>query len=257
MEILLTNDDGVRAPGLHVMAEILRRIGRVVVCSPDRERSACGHSMTLRDPLRATPVKGFPVGVETYEVNGVPVDCVNLALHEFFPNGCDLVVSGINAGPNLGWDVTYSGTVGGALEGAVNCIRSIAVSVAVFVEEAPPNLETARLWFEEHLPWLLAAPQPKHTIFNVNIPSIAYAELRGTRITRMGTRIYQERVERREDPFGRPYWWQGGVVVMDSSEEGTDVQAVNEGFVSVTPVRLDWTAHELLTTLRESLKKEK
>jgi 5'-nucleotidase len=192
-------------------------------------------------------------GFEAYEVNGLPVDCVNLALTEFFPDGCDLVLSGINNGPNLGWDITYSGTVGGALEGAINGIRSVAISVASYVEDAPLHYETAEAWLAEHFDWLLSAPMEEHTILNVNVPSIASLEIRGTKITKMGMRVYEDRVEKRSDPWGREYYWQGGVVVVDSSQVGTDVWAVNEGFVSVTPVRLDWTSHSQLDKLDKSL----
>lgn len=252
MRILVTNDDGVFSAGLETMAEVASQFGEVVVCAPDRERSACGHSMTLREPLRAREVR-LMNGMRGFEVNGLPVDCVNLALTEYFPDGCDLVLSGINNGPNLGWDVTYSGTVGGALEGAVNGIRSIAVSVAKYVEDAPPHYETAVAWMQEWLPKLVSATLPKHCMLNVNVPSIAPVEVRGTRITRMGMRVYADRVERREDPWGKPYYWQGGVVIVDSTQPGTDVHAVNEGFVSVTPVRLDWTDHEAIPDLVETL----
>ncbi|MBA3727098.1 MAG: 5'/3'-nucleotidase SurE [Armatimonadetes bacterium] len=254
MQILLTNDDGVRAPGLHALARVAAAYGRVVLCAPDREKSACGRGMTLRDPLRVrkADVEG---GYEAYEVNGLPVDCVNLAMTEYFPKGCDLVLSGINNGPNLGWDVTYSGTVAGALEGAVNGIRSIAISVAAYVEMAPLHYESAENWLKEWLPWLLKVPFREHGAISVNVPSIAWTEIRGTKITKMGTRIYEDRVERRSDPWGREYFWQGGTVVMDSSQEGTDVQAVNDGYVSITPLRLDWTDHEHLSDLRRAFPK--
>ena len=233
------------------MARVASKHGRVVVCSPDRERSACSHAMTLRDPLRVRRVE-FDGGIEAYEVDGFPVDCVNVALTEFFPKGCDLVLSGINNGPNLGWDVTYSGTVGGALEGAINSIRSVAVSVAQYVADSPFHYETAETWLAENFESLLAAPMAKHTLFNVNVPNIAWPEVRGTRITKMGTRIYEDRVEKRDDPWGRPYYWQGGVVVMDTGVADTDVHAINEGFVSVTPLRLDWTVHEMIKPLEEA-----
>lgn len=255
MQILLTNDDGVRAPGILTLAKVASQKGRVVICAPDRERSGCGHAMTLHDPLRVRQVE-VPGDFEAYEVDGVPVDCVNVALTEFFPNGCDLVISGFNNGPNLGWDATYSGTVGGALEGAVNGIRSFAISIAKYVEAAPAHFETARLWLEEWWHWLMEAPIDGHSILNINIPSIAYLELRGTRITTLGMKIYEDRVEKRHDPMGRPYYWQGGVVVMDSSQIGTDVFAVNEGFASITPIRLDWTHHDAIDTLQRAIQRK-
>lgn len=208
--------------------------------------------MTLRDPLRVWPTK-VEGDYEAYEVNGLPVDCVNLALTEFFPEGCDLVVSGINNGPNLGWDVTYSGTVGGALEGAVNGIRSFAISMATYVEDAPAHFESAENWLREWFQWLINAPFKEHGILNVNVPSVAWEEIKGTRMTRMGTRIYEDRVELRHDPWGRKYYWQGGVVVMDSTQNGTDVFAVNEGFVSITPIKLDWTDLDHLDALERMM----
>lgn len=252
MQILLTNDDGVRAEGILRLARVAAKRGRVVVCSPDRERSACSHAMTLRDPLRVRTYQEIE-GVEAYEVDGFPVDCVNVALTEFFPNGCDLLISGINNGPNLGWDVTYSGTVGGALEGAVNGLPSIAVSIAQYVHDSPLHYETAERWLDENLERLLQLPMPKHSLLNVNVPNIDYPEIRGEKITRMGQRIYEDRVERRDDPWGKPYYWQGGAIVMDTGIQDTDVHAVNEGYVSITPIRLDWTAHDLLKPLSDAL----
>ena len=173
-----------------------------------------------------------------------------MALTEFFPDGCDLVLSGINNGPNLGFDITYSGTAGGAMEGTINGINSIALSMALFVDGAPIHYETAGQWLAENFQMLLDLPFPGLTFYNVNIPSIVFEELKETAFVRMGERIYQDRVERRSDPWGRPYYWQGGVVVMDPSDEGTDVWAVSRGNVSITPVSLDWTNWKLLESLQ-------
>lgn len=205
--------------------------------------------MTLRDPLRVREleVEGCPA----MEVDGVPVDCVNVGLTVGWPDGCDLVLSGINNGPNLGFDVTYSGTVAGAMEGAINGIRSIALSMALFVSGAPLHMQTGELWLREHFAMLVEAPVAELTFLNVNIPAIAFEELRGHRVVGMGQRVYQDRVEYREDPWGRPYYWQGGVVVMKPDQPGTDVQAVSEGFVSITPVSLDWTNHAHAAVLSE------
>jgi 5'-nucleotidase len=248
MRILVTNDDGVRAPGIKALVDIAREFGEVKIVAPDHERSACGHSMTMRDPLRAWPVEWD--GLEAYEVNGVPVDCVNVGLTVAWPEGCDLVMSGINNGPNLGFDVTYSGTVAGAMEGTINDIRSIAISMALFVTGAPIHYETGARWLRENWQMLVEAPIKPLTFLNVNVPSIDFAEIRGSKVAAMGKRVYQDRVELRTDPWGRPYYWQGGVVVMDPSDPGTDVKAVSEGFVSITPVTLDWTDHAHAETLR-------
>ncbi|MBS1716338.1 MAG: 5'/3'-nucleotidase SurE [Armatimonadetes bacterium] len=252
MNILITNDDGLYAEGLRVLAEVAQQFGDVKVIAPDRERSACGHAMTMRDPLRMRRIEHLPF--EGYELNGLPVDCVNVGNTILFPEGCDLILSGINEGPNLGFDITYSGTVAGAMEGAINDIRSIALSMALFVTGAPLHLDTARRWLAENFALLCELPVEAGTFLNVNIPSIQYDELRGMRVCQMGKRVYKDRVEERNDPWGRPYYWQGGVVVMNPSEQpGTDVEAVSEGFVSITPVSLDWTSYDAITKLRAAM----
>jgi 5'-nucleotidase len=170
-----------------------------------------------------------------------------------WPSGCDLVLSGWNHGPNLGFDVTYSGTVAGAMEGAINGIRSIALSVAVFVAEAPPNLDTASGWLAERWRWLTELTLPPRVFLNVNVPSIAYPEIRGERMVPMGGRVYKDRVEERADPWGRTYYWQGGVVAMDRYDPNSDVEAVSDGFVSITPISLDWTDRAALDSLQSQV----
>jgi len=253
MRILITNDDGIRAPGLFSLVQVARQFGEVKVVAPDRERSACGHSMTMREPLRVSEFTWE--GLEAYEVNGVPVDCVNVGLTVAWPDGCDLILSGINNGPNLGFDITYSGTVAGAMEGTINGIRSIALSMALFVSGAPIHYETGARWLSENWDRVVNAPIRPLTFLNVNIPSIDFVEIRGHRVTQMGQRVYKDRVEMRSDPWGRPYYWQGGVVVMETDQPGTDVQAVNDGFVSITPVSLDWTDRELMAELDLSMRR--
>ncbi|MEQ1936268.1 MAG: 5'/3'-nucleotidase SurE, partial [Fimbriimonadaceae bacterium] len=236
MRILITNDDGIRAPGLASLVKVASEFGEVKIVAPDRERSACGHSMTLHDPLRATPSAWPDPKVEALETNGVPVDCVIIGLTVLYPEGCDLVLSGFNAGPNLGFDVTYSGTVAGAMEGTINGIRSIAISMASFVSGSPFHWATGENWLRENWERLVNAPMEPMTFLNVNVPNIDYPEVRGHRVAAMGKRVYEDRVEARQDPWGRNYYWQGGVVVMNPDQPGTDVQAVSEGFVSITPI---------------------
>ncbi len=247
MRILLTNDDGIHAPGLKALAEAARPYGEVKIAAPDRQRSACGHAMTMRDPLRVTEVEYS--GLQAVAVNGLPVDCVNVGLTELWPDGCDLVLSGINDGPNLGFDVTYSGTVAGAMEGAINGIPSFSFSMALFVDGAPPHFETGLTWIAANWALLMELPRRPLSFYNINIPAIDAAEIEGHAFVRMGERVYQDRVERRADPWGRPYWWQGGVVVMDPRQEDTDVWAVSKGKVSITPISLDWTHAGLLQEL--------
>lgn len=252
MRILITNDDGIHAEGLKVLTRVAKNFGEVKVVAPDYEKSACGHGMTLHDPLR---VKETTLeDCEAYMVNGLPVDCVNVGLTVAYPDGCDLVLSGINNGPNLGFDVTYSGTVAGAMEGAINGIRSIAVSMAFFVGGAPLHFETGEWWLRENLTRILALPHKPLTFLNINIPAIAKEEIQGEKVVGMGKRVYEDRVERRDDPWGRPYYWQGGVVIMRPDEVNTDVWAVSNGFVSITPVSLDWTDHAQVAELESQLK---
>jgi len=239
MRILITNDDGVRAPGLVELVKVARRHGEVKIVAPDHERSGCSHAISMHDPLRVKPVEWDHL--EAYEVNGTPVDCVNVGLTVAWPDGCDLVLSGFNNGPNLGFDVTYSGTVGGAMEGEINGVRSIALSIANFVSGAPIHYESGAAWLAANWTMLVEAPYKPLTFLNVNIPSIAYPEIQGFKVVAMGKRIYEDRVEMRHDPWNRPYYWQGGVVVMDPDQPGTDVEAVNIGYVSITPITIDWT----------------
>ena len=201
--------------------------------------------MTMRDPLR---IKEVPLPFRAFEVNGMPVDCVNVGLHALFPDGCDLVLSGINHGPNLGFDITYSGTAAGAMEGVINGIRSYSFSMATFVDGAPLHFDSAEQWLIENFPMLLGLPQHDLAFWNVNIPAIAFAEIAGHRITRMGRRVYEDRVEPRQDPWGRTYYWQGGIVVRRSDDLAVDVGAVGAGFVSLTPVSMDWTHPDLLAS---------
>jgi 5'-nucleotidase len=202
--------------------------------------------MTMRDPLRIRELHGYPY--RAFEVNGLPVDCVNVGRAAVFPEGLDLVLSGINHGPNLGYDITYSGTVAGAMEGVINGIASFSFSMATFVDGAPLHFDTAERWLTENFDWLLALPKDELAFWNVNIPAIAYEELAGVRVTRMGRRVYEDRVEPRQDPWGRTYYWQGGVTVRRSDDVSTDVGAISQGFVSVTPIRMDWTDVTLLNS---------
>ncbi len=247
MRILVTNDDGVRADGLKHLVEVAKHFGEVKVVAPDRERSACSHAMTLRDPLRVKAVEWE--GAQAFEVDGLPVDCVNVGLTVAWPDGCDLVLSGINNGPNLGLDVTYSGTVAGAMEGAINEIPSFALSMAVFVSGAPFHYESGAKWLLENWQMLMELPQEPYVLYNINVPAIAFEEIQGHRFAAMGKRVYVDRVLERQDPWGRPYYWQGGNVVMNQDQPGTDVQAIRERFVAITPIRVDWTDEGLLGRL--------
>lgn len=252
MRILITNDDGAQADGLVALRQALLEVAEVTVVAPDRPRSACGHSITLHKPLRVTPTT-LPDGSAGWSSNGTPSDCVTLALLDVMREAPpDLVFSGINHGPNLGWDLTYSGTVSAAMEAAILGVPAVAISVAWrfrrMVEEeegpAPPIDFTHAARYAVALAREIAArPLPPHTLLNVNVPNSAP---RGVEITRQGIRRYPGKLEKRTDPWGRGYYWLGGDDPVDVREEGTDVHAIAEGRTSVTPVQLDLTDYRLI-----------
>jgi 5'-nucleotidase len=270
MRILVTNDDGVYAEGIRTLAKRLEPLGEVFIVAPDRPRSATGHSITLHKPLRLHRIH-LPDGRIAYATNGTPTDCVTLGAHAVLNHRVDLVASGINAGPNLGWDLTYSGTIAAAIEGAIHGINALAVSLAAeevlplaraeatnepFQSELPPmHYETAALAALNIARLLQEHPLPPHTFLNVNVPNLPIHDIRGYQITALGRRQYADRIESRVDPAGRPYFWLSGSLVEERDQPGTDVYAVAHGYVSITPVHLDFTAYNLLEPMQEWLSK--
>jgi 5'-nucleotidase len=236
--ILVTNDDGVHAPGLAVLAEALEPLGEVWVVAPEREQSACGHALTLHRPLRP-----HQWGERRFAVNGTPSDCVNLAVLGFLPERPVLVASGVNHGSNLGDDVTYSGTVSAAMEGTLLGVPSIAVSLVDGGDLAAAG-RVARLVATR----LLVEGLPAKTLLNVNVPREGP---RGLRFTRLGHRVYSEKVVEQVDPRGRTHYWLGGGPAQWEALEGTDMGAVHEGFVAVTPLHLDLTNHRALAHMAD------
>jgi len=243
-QILVTNDDGIFAEGLSVLRDALAEIGEVTMVAPERPRSASGHAITLHKPLRLEKVS-IPWGGEGYATNGTPSDCVVLANFALMSH-CDLVVAGINLGPNLGEDLTYSGTVSAAMEGAICGIPAIAVSVADFeyLDYRPAARFTARLARQ-----VLQRGLPPDVLLNVNVPNLPEEELTGVAITRQGKRRYEGRVERRLDPRGRAYFWLGGEIIEDIAGAGSDGEAVRAGKISVTPLHLDLTSYPVSEAL--------
>lgn len=237
--ILITNDDGVHSGGILALKAALAPLGDVVVVAPDRSRSACGHGITLHKPLRAQKVR-LADGDYAYSSSGLPTDCVHIGVMEMCPRRPDLVVSGINLGANLGWELTYSGTVAGAMEGAAFGIPSFAISVTTYEDGDVyvPAARFARFIASE----LFERGLPDGIFLNVNVPALPESEISEVCLTRLGIRRYPGRVETRMDPMGRTYYWLGGDVPNDGLEPGTDVLAISEGKVSVTPVHLDLTA---------------
>ena len=250
MRILLTNDDGIHAPGIHAAKSSLDALGEVFLVAPERPRSAAGHAITLHKPLRLTPTR-LPDGSQGHATNGTPTDCVTLGYDIVMEGRCDLVVSGINAGANLGWDLTYSGTVAAALEGAILGLPALAVSL-VYGRGTSPELDfsTAAKITAQLARQMASDPLPPHTLLNVNVPFVPENELRGMVITHQGRREYVDRIVVRDDPAGRPYYWQAGSIREDVPDMGSDVHAALNNQISITPVQLDMTAYPLLDRLR-------
>ncbi|MDE3088768.1 MAG: 5'/3'-nucleotidase SurE [Chloroflexota bacterium] len=247
--ILVTNDDGVDAPGLFALKQALQVFGDVVVVAPDRNWSASGHSKTMHKPLRVER-RTLRDGSAAYATDGAPTDCVALVMLGLLPEKPALVVSGINPSTNLAHDLTYSGTVAAAMEGAINNIASIAVSINANNQQngdfTPAAEYAARLARR-----VLANGLPPDTFLNVNVPNIPLQEIRGVRITRLGKRIYRDELVERQDPTGRKYYWIGGEPPSGvTEEEGTDVWAIAHHFVSITPVHMDMTSHAMIDHLK-------
>ena len=240
--ILVTNDDGIRAPQIGILAKALRAIGEVWVYAPDRQQSAVGHGVSLHRPLRVTELED-----RVYMVDGTPADCVMLAVRNLLAARPQLVVSGINPGANLGDDVTYSGTVAGAYEGMLLGLPSFAVSD---VRYRPVHVETAAACAVRIAEYVLQFGLPPDTMLNVNVPDVPINDIQGMAITRMGRRDYQDEIIQREDPRGATYYWIGGAEPSHVREPGTDFEAIERNQVSITPLHRDLTHHAAIPLLQ-------
>lgn len=246
-QILLTNDDGITAPGLRALRDALAPLAALTVFAPDHNWSAAGHTKTMHKPLRVNRVS-MDDGREGYSTTGAPSDCVALALLGILPERPDLVVSGINHGPNLGHDVTYSGTVAGAMEAVIFGLPAVAVSLDTY---EPADYTVAAQVAARVVGQVLARGLPPGVFLNVNVPCLpdGCSGVEAVRITRLGRREYRDVLIERHDPRGRPYYWIGGDLPTGVQDEGTDIWAVANGYVSITPIHLDMTAYELLGEL--------
>ncbi len=253
MRLLLSNDDGIFALGIRTLANTLAAAGHeVIVVCPDRERSATGHGLTLHQPIRAERVEGlFEAAVVAWSCSGTPSDCVKLALHALLDPRPDVVLSGINHGPNLGTDILYSGTVSAAMEGALEGIPSMAVSLVGFTSQ---NFQVAADFARSFLgkdTKATAAWLAEPVLLNVNVPNVADASaIAGTLLTRQGLRRYIEQFEKRQDPRGKSYYWLAGEAIEDIEQPHhqhlpvdirTDVQAIKDRYITVTPLQYDLT----------------
>ncbi|HEY6139274.1 MAG TPA: 5'/3'-nucleotidase SurE [Thermoanaerobaculia bacterium] len=240
VRILVTNDDGIYSEGIRKLAKALAALGEVVIVAPDREQSAASHALTLNRPLRLIQLEE-----NEWIVDGTPTDCVNLGVLKLFDDKRpDIVVSGINFGPNLGDDVTYSGTISAAFEGALLNIPSIAFSALVGEHFSFDRCAELAARLVRHL---LGQERDPQIILNVNFP---VGEFRGVKVTKLGKRIYSEGVIERLDPRGRAYYWIGGGPPSWSEDTGTDFEAVQSGCVSITPLHLDLTHHASIARLK-------
>jgi 5'-nucleotidase len=246
MHILVTNDDGVTAPGLLALAQEMRSLGQVSILAPERNWSGGGHVKTLDRPLR---IKEVPLadGSLALASDGAPSDCVALALLGFLPDKVDLVVSGINPMANFGHDVTYSGTVTAAMEAVIWGVPAVAVSLDTHENHlgALDYAAAARV-ARSVVQTIQTNHLPAGILLNVNVPYLPEAEIKGVKMTRQGMRVYRDRLDQRVDPRGRPYFWIGGDAPTGLPEDGTDIGALAEGYVSVTPLQLDLTAYPAL-----------
>lgn len=241
MKILVSNDDGFLAPGINILAKVLKEIGEVTVVAPDRNRSGASNSLTLDNALRTTTAEnGFIC------VNGTPTDCVHLAVTGLLTEMPDMVVSGINQGSNLSDDVLYSGTVAAATEGRFLGLPSIAISL---VGPKCLHYDTAAQVAKQLVIKLRKDPLPKDTILNVNVPDLPLAELRGFQVTRLGTRHIAEPTIKAVDPRGRKIYWIGQPGPEEDAGPGTDFHAVSTGYVSITPLHLDLTHYKVFEQL--------
>jgi 5'-nucleotidase len=252
MRLLISNDDGIFARGIQTLANRLVADGHeITVVCPDRERSATGHGLTVHRPIRAEQMSGiFDPAIEAWACSGTPSDCVKLALGAILKQAPDLVLSGINHGPNLGTDVLYSGTVSAAMEGVIEGLPSVAFSLASFQSQ---TFEPAAAFASQLVGQIEQQPLPEGVLLSINVPAVETEEIRGVRVTRQGVRRYTDQFDRRVDPRGRPYFWLAGEALEEVPLPGnghlSDVTAIRENYITITPLQYDLTHHRLLHSL--------
>ncbi|NNL36166.1 MAG: 5'/3'-nucleotidase SurE [Silicimonas sp.] len=239
MHFLISNDDGINARGIQVLARRMAAIGQVTIVAPDQNRSGASNSLTLESPVRIREI-----AERTYRVTGTPSDCVHIALTGLLDKDPDIVVSGINSGANLGDDVIYSGTVAAAMEGRFLGLPAIAVSLVY--EDRPEHYETAGEAVALLVKQLRRDPLPADTILNINVPDLPWSEIRGFEVTRLGHRHRAEPVVKMMDPRGRPMYWIGPAGPGQDAGPGTDFDAVRRGYISITPIHVDLTRYQAL-----------
>lgn len=243
MNILVSNDDGILAPGISLLAEACRAVGQVTVVAPDREQSGTSHSLTLHRPLR--PQRRHD---GSFQVDGTPTDCVLLAFGALMPEKPDFCFSGINHGPNMGEDVLYSGTVSAAMEAVTLGIPGVAISFAGRDPECLTSYEGLLAGLVRRIVEVPAFPP--NLLLNVNLPDVDAGAVRGVKVTKLGSRFFSEGLTRMKDPWGKEVYWIGGGEITWTGDDTSDHQAVKDGFISITPLHMDLTSYGLFETVR-------
>lgn len=253
LKILVTNDDGIHAGGIQLLSRVLFESGRyrITIVAPDHERSAVGHAITMHRPLRVEQVNFLHnPALQGWSVNGTPSDCVKLAVEALLEERPDLVISGINRGSNLGTDVLYSGTVSAAVEGVILGLPAVAISLAGG-EESEDFIYAAE-FIHDLIPALMEEGLPEGTLLNINVPQ-GLDSIKGARVTRLGARRYRNSFDRRTDPRGLTYYWLAGELVEEEEGENSDVRAVRDGYISITPVHLNLTDEAMIPDLKKMI----
>ncbi len=249
MHILVTNDDGINSPGIRKLWQALAELGQVTVAAPDIERSAASQSITVHTPIKVEPFYPREPQISGWTIGGTPPDCVKIAIETLLPQPPDLIVSGINNGSNLGTDVLYSGTVSAAIEGALHEIPAIAISLDTW-EVDNYDFNPAALFAKQLIKKMAGNKLPPRTLLNVNVPAKRIDQIPGVAITKLGIRQYENTFERRFDQRGHTYYWLGGMVVDQENDPDTDVSAIKEGKISITPIHFDLTNYPIMQSLQ-------
>ena len=249
MRILISNDDGIHAEGIQVLAAYLAKVSEVFVAAPERERSATGHGITMHKPLRICEVKMKYYDAIGWGVSGTPADCVKLAVEELMPAPPDVIVSGINCGANVGTDILYSGTVSAAIEGTIAEYKSVAVSLDT--ERDCPDFESAAEFTSRLVETYYRHKTPNDILLNINIPDLPWEDIKGVQVTKLSSRKYVDSVERRHDPRGRPYFWLAGQIDDRGCQANSDAAALKEKKISITPVHFDLTKYDIIEDLSQ------
>jgi len=249
--ILITNDDGITAPGISYLISIAKNLGDVFIVAPDKPQSGMGHAITINSTLRAIPTKYHNVEHE-YSCSGTPVDCVKIAINQLMKHKPDIILSGINHGSNLSINVIYSGTMSAAVEGAVEGIPSIGFSLCDYAHEA--DFTQGKEYLEKIILSVLKNKLPKGVCLNVNIPKLTKDVIKGIKVCRQANALWEESFDERKDPYGRPYYWLTGEFKnLEKEATDTDVWANENGYITVVPTHADMTAYEAITILSENL----